>query len=260
MARFDGKTALVIGAGRRSGIAFACAQMLAASGASVALADLPGSKVCELADELSGSGNHSAHALDVTDAASVQRAVDEVVRARGGIDAGLICPGILRSAAFLDTTLDAWNETFAVNCTGVFIAAQAVARAMVPRGGRIVAVSSNAGRVPRLDTAAYGASKAAVIHLVHCMALELARFNITVNCLCPGSTATTMALDDKSGGDPAKVDELVYGSLAQWRTGIPLGRLAHASDQAAAAAFLLSDDARHITGQALCVDGGQTFF
>jgi 2,3-dihydro-2,3-dihydroxybenzoate dehydrogenase len=130
---------------------------------------------------------------------------------------------------------------------------------MLERGGRIVAVASNAGRVARLHNASYGSSKAAVIHLVRCMALELAQYQITVNALCPGSTATSMAIDNKSEGNPQKLDDLIRGSLAEWRTGIPLGRLAEVEDQAAAAAFLLSDDAKHITGQALCVDGGQTF-
>lgn len=146
-----------------------------------------------------------------------------------------------------------------VNATGMFMMGQATARALAARGGVILCVASNAGRVPRLHNAAYGSSKAAVIHLARCMALELAPLGIRVNALCPGSTGTSMAIANKSEGDPALVRNLVEGNLAEWRTGIPLGKLADAEDQAATAAFLLSDDARHITGQALSVDGGQTF-
>ena len=257
---FAGKTVLVVGAGRAGNIGFATAQRLAEQGATVALADLPGSQVKELAACLPGSPSHSAHTMDVADRLSVQVALAGIARQHGYIDAALIASGILKTGMFLDITPREWDQTFAVNCTGVFNVAQLVARAMVARGGRIVVVSSNAGRVPRMTTSAYGASKAAIIHLVHCMALELARHGITVNALCPGSTATSMAIDTKSGGDPDKIDNLIKGSLEEWRTGIPLGRLAAPDDQAAAATFLLSDDARHITGQSLCVDGGQTFF
>ncbi|HEV7326154.1 MAG TPA: SDR family oxidoreductase [Bosea sp. (in: a-proteobacteria)] len=256
---FQAKTILVVGAGRQDGIAFACARMLAAQGGTVALADLPGSDAKNLVELLPEQCGHSYHPLDVTDSSSVTRAVASVVARHGRIDAALLGSAVLRNQPFLDIAAEDWERTFAVNCTGMFVTAQAVARQMLGNGGRIVAVASNAGRVPRLHNASYGASKAAVIHLVKCMALELAPYKINVNALCPGSTATSMALDNKSEGNPEKIDNLIRGSLDEWRTGIPLGRLADADDQAAAATFLLSDAARHITGQALCVDGGQTF-
>jgi len=257
----DERVTLVVGAGASGGIAFACAQALASRGATIALADLSISDVKSLVTELPQRERHSAHSIDVREAVSVQAAVDEVVDRHGRIDSVLIAQGILRNEPFLDITLDAWDATFAVNARGVFLVAQAVARQMMrSNGGRILVVASNAGRVPRLSTASYGASKAAVIQLVRCMALELARHDITANAICPGSTATSMMIDNQAGGDPSRLDGVIYGSLEQWRTGIPLGRLAEPADQAAVAAFLLSDAARHITGQAICVDGGQTFF
>ena len=258
----NGRIVLVIGAGSAGGIAFACARALAEQGARVAIADLNASDLPELVRTLPGDAVHSTHAMDVTEPASVERALDEVIARHGQIDGAIVASGVLYNQPFLDITTDAWDKTFAVNCRGVFIAAQAVARRMHAqgKGGRIVAVASNAGVTPRLATASYGASKAAVIQLVRCMALELAKFQITVNALCPGSTATSMAIDVQAGGDMSRLAGVIHGSLEQWRTGILLGRLADPSDQAAMAAFLMSDGARHITGQVLCVDGGQTFY
>ena len=258
----NGRVVLVIGAGNAGGIAFACARTLAEQGARVAIADLKASGLPELASKLPGEAVHSTHPMDVTDPASVERALDEVIAQHGQIDGAIIASGVLYNQPFLDITMDGWDKTFAVNCRGVFIAGQAIARRMHAqgKGGRIVAVASNAGFTPRMSTASYGASKAAVIQLVRCMALELAKFQITVNALCPGSTATSMAIDVQAGGDMSRLAGVIHGSIEQWRTGIPLGHLADPADQGAMAAFLLSDGARHITGQAFTVDGGQTFY
>ena len=258
----NGRVVLVIGAGSERGIAFACARTLAEQGARVAIADLNAKGLPELAGKLAGGAVHSTHAMDVTDPASVEKALDELIAHHGQIDGAIIASGVLYNQPFLDITMDGWDKTFAVNCRGVFIAAQAIARRMhvQGKGGRMVAVASNAGFTPRLSTASYGAAKAAVIQLVRCMALELAKFQITVNALCPGSTATSMAIDVQAGGDMSRLAGVIHGSLEQWRTGIPLGHLADPSDQAAMAAFLMSDGARHITGQVMTVDGGQTFY
>jgi 2,3-dihydro-2,3-dihydroxybenzoate dehydrogenase len=235
---------------------------LAAFGAQVAIADLPTSGVADVVGRLPGEGPHSAHAVDVTERESVGGLVEAVVARHGHLDATIIAAGVLFMEKFLDVTLEAWEQSFAVHARGTLLVGQAVARQMVRQGtgGAIVAVSSNAGRVPRLATASYCASKAAVIQLVRCMALELAPHGITVNALCPGSTATTMMVDVQARGDPKRLEGVIKGSVEQWRTGIPLGRLAEPADQAAVAAFLIGEAARHITGQALCVDGGQTFF
>jgi len=255
-----GQVVLVVGAGSAGGIGYACASAAAAAGARVALADLPGSSIAMLERQLEG-GPHSHHAIDATDPDAVAAMVADVLDRHGRIDAAVLAQGILRNQPFLEISLDAWDATFSVNTRSVFVVGQAVARRMAAQGhGRMVLIASNSGRMPRLETASYGASKAAVIHLARCMALELAGFGITVNALCPGSTATSMMIDNQAKGDLSRLEGVVKGSLEQWRTGIPVGRLADPEDQARAAVFLISDAARHITGQSLCVDGGQTFY
>lgn len=261
--RFDlsGRVALVVGAGAKGGIGSAAAAELAACGARIAIADLPNSALDANRESLPDTADASVHEVDVTSRASVESMMADVVRRQGSIDCVVNAAGILSMEAFLDVTDGEWQRCLAVNTTGVFLVGQVAARTMKEqgRGGSIIAVSSNAGRVPRLRTVSYGVSKAAVIQLVYCMALELGPLGIRVNALCPGSTATSMMVN-QAGGDQAKLDGVLKGSVEQWRTGIPLGRFAEPEDQGAVIAFLASDAARHITGQAICVDGGQTFF
>ncbi|RKE36378.1 2,3-dihydro-2,3-dihydroxybenzoate dehydrogenase [Paraburkholderia sp. BL23I1N1] len=246
----------VVGGGAREGIGFATAQMLAEQGARVALADLDGARVHELAADLPGRERHSAHALDVTNEASIAHVVEAVVQNHGAIDGLVVAAGLYSPESFTTTSRATWDRMFAVNTTGAFLVSQTVANHMLERGnGRIVLVASIGARQPQLTAAAYGASKAAVIQLGRYMALELARKNITVNIVCPGSTATAMM-----GTDPVRHEIAINGNLAQWRLGIPLGRMAQAADQAAAITFLLGETGRHITGQVVTVDGGQSFF
>ena len=252
----SGRVALVTGAA--GGIGQACIEAFLHAGAAVAAADIAGLDSAGAGDQ----GHATTHQVDVSDPESVQRLVTDVIAAHGRIDAFVNAAAILDVQPFLELSLDSWERTFAVNTRGAFLAGQAVARQMVAQGGggRIVEIASNIARIARLNNAAYSASKAAVIHLVRCMALELAPYDITVNALCPGSTATPMLVDVQAKGDRSRLEGIIRGSLEQWRTGIPLGRLAEPEDQAAMAVFLASESARHITGQALCVDGGQTLF
>ena len=257
----SGRIALVAGGGSPGGIGFATAEALAAGGATVALADLPEVDAAATLRRLP-AGRHSAHAVDVAAPASVAALVADVVARHGRLDVLVNAAAILIVQPFLEIDPASWEQTFAVNSRGQFLLGQAAARQMVAQGGggRIIMIASNVGRIPRINNASYAASKAAVIHLVRAMALELGKHDITVNALCPGSTATTMLVDNQAGGDPRRLDGIVKGSIEQWRTGIPLGRLAEPADQAATCAFLASPAGRHITGQAICVDGGQTLF
>ena len=259
-ADLSGRVALITGVGTPGGIGFATAEAMAAAGAQVAIADLPSTEVREVVARLPGTG-HSAHTVDITKEDEVSALVDAVVATHGRLDALVNAAAILIVQPFLDIDLASWERTLQVNTTGTFLVARAAARHMVQNGGgQIVLVASNVARIPRINNASYAASKAAVIHLARCMAMELGQPGVSVNALCPGSTATTMLIDNQAKGDSSRLDGIIKGSIEQWRTGIPLGRLAEPADQAALAVFLASPGGRYISGQAICVDGAQTYF
>lgn len=256
----SGRVALITGAGSPGGIGFATAEAMAAAGARVAIADLPATAVLDIVGRLPGEG-HSGHTVDLTSQDEVNALVESVAARHGRLDTLVNAAAVLVVQPFLEIDLDSWQRTFAVNTTGTFLIAQAAARHMVGHGGgQIVLIASNVGRIPRINNASYAASKAAVIHLVRCMAMELGKHGVSVNALCPGSTATTMLIDNQASGDSSRLDGIIKGSLEQWRTGIPLGRLAQPADQAALSVFLASPGGRYISGQAICVDGAQTYF
>jgi 2,3-dihydro-2,3-dihydroxybenzoate dehydrogenase len=251
--RLDGRVALVTGAQR--GIGFACAEALVAAGARVACLDLPGGTLENAVERLGPAA--TAHPADLAQIELAADLVADVVRTHGGLDIFVNAAGTLYPAPFLEMTAEQWDRTLGVNTRGTLFLAQACARHFVAEGvaGRIVLIASMIGRhVVRLNNTAYCASKAALIQAVRCLALELAPHGITVNTVSPGSTATEMLVDIQARGD---VESIIHGNAAEWRLGIPLGRLADPSDQAAMVVFLAGEGARHVTGQDLAVDGGQ---
>lgn len=249
--------ALVTGAA--SGIGFAVAQALCASGARVALCDRDEARLRAAADSLRAEHPEAAlhlQVLDVRDRTRVLRCVDDIESSFGPIVQLALVAGTLHLGSATQLSDHAWDDTFATNTTGAFLLARAIAPRMAARGrGAVVAVASNAARTPRVDMAAYAASKAALVMFIKCLGLELARHGVRCNCVSPGSTDTPMqrALWTESGPAPA-----IAGDPARFRLGIPLGRIAQPADIAAAVAFLLSEQARQITMQDLCIDGGAT--
>ncbi|GGK04165.1 2,3-dihydro-2,3-dihydroxybenzoate dehydrogenase [Pilimelia anulata] len=249
---FAGRTALVTGAGK--GIGAAVAAALSAGGARVALVDADADAVARGAAALDRA---LPFVTDVTDAAAVGRTVAAVERQLGPIDICVNVAGVLRPGRVLDVTDADWAATFAVNTTGVFHVSRAVAAPMVERRrGVIITVSSNAAGVPRAGMAAYAASKAASTMFTRCLGLELARYGVRCNVVAPGSTDTEMGR--QLWTDEHGADAVIGGSAADFRVGIPLGRIAVPADIADAVLFLASDRARHITMHALYVDGGAT--
>jgi 2,3-dihydro-2,3-dihydroxybenzoate dehydrogenase len=254
---FDGRVALVVGAA--GGIGQATARAFAGAGAVVAMADLDADRTRAAADGFP-AGRHSFHAVDLARPDGPGALVRDVVETHGRLDIVVGGAGFLRPASLADLEIDDWDRTLAVNLRGNVLLAQAAAKVFLERGidGRIVVIASIVSRLARLNNVAYAASKAGLVQAVRCMALELAPRGITINAVSPGSTATPMLLEVQMRGSKEALRQAIEGDLATWRLGVPLGHLADPADQAAAILFLASDAARHITGQELFVDGGQT--
>ncbi|MCV7180034.1 SDR family NAD(P)-dependent oxidoreductase [Mycolicibacterium sphagni] len=251
------KTVVVTGAG--SGIGKAIATVAAQRDWRVVVTDIDIDAAAEVAAGLADPAGlgHEASQLDVTDPAQAAAVADDVAD-RLGLDAWMSNAGISFMVPFLDVSLDNYNLTMDINLKGVFICGQAAARAMVRTGrrGTIVNTASMAGkqgRVPYLSD--YVASKHGVVGLTQAMAFELAEYGITVNSVCPGFVETPMQSRELQweaelrGSTPEKVKQM-------WIDDTPLGRLQQPEDVAYTVAFLLSDDARFITGEALAVNGG----
>lgn len=249
------RVALVTGAAQ--GIGAAVARALAGS-ASIAALDVNEAGLDSLVTELRASGGEAtAWRADVGDSAVVEAVVERIEREQGPIGILVNVAGILRMAPALSLSDADWAATFAVNTHGVFHVSRAVARRMVPRRtGVIVTVASNASHVPRMQMAAYAASKAASNMFTRCLGLELAQHGIRCNVVSPGSTDT--AMQRALWSDARGADAVIEGSPETFRTGIPLRRIADPADIADAVRFLVSDGARHITMHDLCVDGGAT--
>ncbi|MCZ0727103.1 SDR family NAD(P)-dependent oxidoreductase [Mycolicibacterium iranicum] len=250
------RTVVVTGAG--SGIGRAIATTLAQRDWRVIVTDVDDAAAREVASGLPNqSAGHESAALDVTspDAAA---AVASDIAGRFGLDAWVSNAGISFMHRFLDAPIERYEQTLDVNLKGVFVCGQAAAREMVRSGvaGAIVNTASMAGKQGRVPYLAdYVASKFGVVGLTQAMAYELGEHNITVNCVCPGFVETPMQSRELTweaelrGTTPEGVRAMMIDDT-------PLGRLEQPDDVARAVAFLLSEDARFITGEALAVNGG----
>jgi len=250
--RLKDKVAWITGAG--AGIGRATAVRFAGEGACLVLGDLDEAGLQETAAAVEASGGQAvAVAGDITRREAAERMVAAALERFGQLDilinnAGINRDGLVVKVKDGQVQLmgdDQWDPVLAVNLKGTFLCAQAAAVPMIERGkgGRVVNTSS-IGALGNIGQANYAASKAGVIGLTKTLALEWARFGITVNCIAPGATATRM-----TAGIPEK---LMEGLLAK----IPLRRLAQPEEIAEAHLFLASDAAAYITGQVLFVDGG----
>jgi NAD(P)-dependent dehydrogenase (short-subunit alcohol dehydrogenase family) len=245
MSRFAGKIMSVTGGG--SGIGEAIVKRLASEGALVAVLDIDLANADRVATE---AGSARAYHADVTDAAQMMAVFDQIVAEHGQLDGAVNNAGI--GGPFIPTAdypLDWWNRTLAINLTGVFHSMRAELPHMVKAGrGNIVNMSSICGFVGQAGTAAYVATKHAVIGLTKTVALEYGAQGIRCNAVCPTYVQTPLTLAELK--DPAIWTELD----ARHAT----GHCATPEDVAAMVAFLLSDDAQSVTGSAHLVDGGIT--
>ena len=273
MYDLKGKVAIVTGAGRRLGIGRGIALRLAREGADVAVADIcrefeefPGyglgmwEGLKETADEISALGVRGLPVrVDVTDAGQVEEMVRQTVEALGRLDiivnnAG----GAPGPAPVIALEEAAWNKTIAINATGTFLCSRAAARQMLAQGqgGKIINISSIAGKQGSPFLAAYCAAKAAIIGLTRTMALELAAANIQVNAVCPGQVDTELqhwGWQLAAGMRGTSYEEVIKRVISE----IPLGRLETPDDVANVVAFLASSQSDYMTGQAINVSGGE---
>ncbi|MCV7226857.1 SDR family NAD(P)-dependent oxidoreductase [Mycolicibacterium komossense] len=251
------RTVVVTGAG--SGIGRAIATTLADRGWRVVVTDVNAAGAAETVAALAGGaerGHESAH-LDVTDGAAATVLADDVAD-RLGLQAWVNNAGISAMERFVDVSPEQYQRTLDINLKGVFLCGQAAARTMIRTGtqGSIVNTASMAakqGRVPFLSD--YVASKFGVLGLTQAMAFELAANQITVNCVCPGFVATPMQSRELEW-EARLTGSTPEGVQKSWIDATPLARLQTPDDVARAVAFLVSDDARFITGEALSVNGG----
>lgn len=247
--------------GGSGGIGLATARRLLAAGSRVAVLDLSPEVVERTAAELNEEypGVVCGTPCNVTDDDSVASCLDQVVDALGPLTGLVTAAGVRQTAApAVDLDLGVWDTTFDVNVKGTFVAAREAARRMIAAGmpGSVVTVASVTGISARVNQAAYCASKAAVIHLTKSLAVEWAPHGIRVNAVSPGVTNTPMIALAVQNEGPQVLDSKIYGSMEQFRPGIPMGRLAEPEEQAAAITFLLSEAASFVTGVSLGVDGG----
>ena len=246
-----GKCALVTGGAR--GIGLALSRILCEHGLAVAINDVNAEGAAQAAAELAAKGHRCIGVPgDVTKAADADSMVGRVEKELGPLLLLVNNAGTFHSAPTEEFPEDKWDREFDVDVKGAFLCSRAALRVMIPRkAGRIVVVSSIAGWIVRTRQIAYCAAKAAAIHFSRCLAVEVAPHGITVNCLCPGMTDSEM-LRKSAGARGATV--------ADYEAMIPAGRLARAEDHASTVLWLASEEAAHVTGQVLSVDGGQSIY
>ena len=254
-----GRVAIVTGAGH--GIGSATTLALADAGADVACVDIDLAAARDTAAGASGLGRKSLPIqCDVGDLASIDAMVRRVVDTFGQVDILVNNAGVTRRAYIMDLTEDDWDRIMRVNGKGVFFCLQRVAREMIAqKSGVIVNIASIAGKgYAGTSNAIYAASKGSLISLTRTAAQQLARHNINVNAICPGTTVT--ALSEDNVATRARDEGVSVQDMKRRRNAaIPLGRPNDPEDVAAIAVFLASPGARNITGQSLNVDGGVIF-
>ncbi len=262
MTRFAGKTVVVTGSGKQRGLGQAILQRFADEGANCVVSDLAvDDEAEEIAADLRARGAAvEAIACDVSDARQCRALVDAAAARFGCLDIFVNNAGIgFMMKPLLDVKPADWDKVLAVNLSGAFYCTQAAARAMIAggRGGRIINIASQAAKTGFPHLPAYVSSKHGMIGLTRASAVELGAHGITVNAVCPNHVTTGLGAQQNDYFSKLLGFETVEAYLDNMARKNPMGRPGLASDTAAACAWLASDDAAYVTGEALNVSGGE---
>jgi len=272
MYQLEGKVALVTGAGGQHGLGRAIAVRLAQEGAHIVANDVVMQRLNspewaglpDLVREIEGVGRQALPVIaDVANAAQVDAMVAQAVQHFGRIDILINNAGALAGrdrVPVVELDEDEWDRIQRVNVKGTFLCSRAVARHLIEQGqgGRIINISSTAGKRGMARYAAYCASKFAVRGFTQSLAMELAPYQITVNAICPGLMDTERVADIAAALAPSGVSAAAQRQfmIDQANESTPLGRVGQATDVAKTAAFLASAEAEYLTGLSVNVAGG----
>ena len=247
LTSIKGRTAIVTGATK--GIGRGIARVLARQGANVVLVSRTAADGPKAVAEMEGVGGQAIHvAADVTDYAALQGVVAKADETYGGLDILCANAGIFPQIKIVDMSPDDWDHVLATNLKSSFLSVKAALPAFQKRGqGRVVITSSITGPITGFPGwTHYGASKAGQLGFLKTAAMELSRYNVTINAVMPGNIVTE------------GLEGLGQDYLDTMAASIPLKRLGDVEDIGNAALFFISDEAGYITGQTIVVDGGQT--
>ncbi|MDK9714720.1 MAG: glucose 1-dehydrogenase [Sulfuritalea sp.] len=252
MRGLNGKVAIITGAA--GGIGCALVKRFCEEGAHVVAADISEAALIEMSQRLQEfSANITPMVMDITDHASVTAKISEVAQKLGHIDILVNNAGWDSIKPFVESTPDLWRKLVDINLMGPLNLQHAVLPIMIANGGgKIVNISSDAGRVGSSGESVYSACKGGIISFSKTLARETARNNVRVNVVCPGPTDTAILRSFLGEGD---VGKKIYDGLIRAN---PLKRIGQPEDVPGMVAFLSSDDANFITGQVISVSGGLT--
>jgi len=248
--RLENEVALITGG--TSGIGEATALLFAREGAKVAITGRNADRGRAVVEKIVKDGGKAAFIqIDVRMASDCRRAVDETVRAFGGLDILFNNAGVFYPHTILDCTEEEWDLQMDINLKGTFLMSKAALLGMIARGAGVIINNSSGWGLAGGDSAvAYCASKGGVVLLTKAMAIDHGRQGIRVNCICPGDVDTPMLPED------ARMRGLKWEEYPAGCANRPMGRIGTVDEIAKAALFLASEDSSFMTGAALVVDGG----